>query len=296
MKWFEHDTNSLADSKIKHLVMRHGAVGYAVYFHCLELIAGNLSENNITFELEHDCVIIADDLKINGDGKKAGCDIVQEIMMSCIDLRLFQSIGTRVFCFPMAKRVGKAQIKNPRLKEMQTAIIQGNVASSLIFTENHGKVMLPTNQPTLPTNQQKINTATEKFEDEQFEDPEPTPPTTPTLQYFHPCLHAELWNSLGLTKFTRTRLNISSNDLDQCRKGTEGRNFEEIQESMRNYHAVQTQPETYRAPFAYTGLINFLSKGVETYASLEPFKKSRGDKPREMTEAETLQWVRENLK
>lgn len=148
MKWFEHDSATFSDKKIKHLILRHGAIGYAVYFHCLELIAGDISENKITFELEHDSVIIADDLKINGDGKKSGIDIVQDIMRTCIELSLFQVIDGRVFCFAMARRIGKSQIKNPRLKIVQDAILKGDIGSSQIFTENHGKVMLP--DQTLP--------------------------------------------------------------------------------------------------------------------------------------------------
>lgn len=111
------------------------------------------------------------------------------------------------------------------------------------------------------------------------------------IQDFHPCTHAELWNSLGLPKFTRTRLNISPADLETCRRGTEGRTLQEIQEAMRNYALVQCDQETYRAPFPYTTLINFLAKGVEIYSSLEPFKKRKKDEP-EMTEERALEIAR----
>ena len=71
MNWFQHDTASTQDAKIKKLLIRHGAIGYAVYFHCLELIAADISETNLTFELEHDSEIIADNLKISGTGDKS---------------------------------------------------------------------------------------------------------------------------------------------------------------------------------------------------------------------------------
>ncbi len=51
MNWFQHDADSTQDAKIKKLIIRHGAVGYAVYFHCLELIIGDVSETNITLSL-----------------------------------------------------------------------------------------------------------------------------------------------------------------------------------------------------------------------------------------------------
>ena len=80
MKWFKHDSDASSDAKIKKLIIRHGAVGYAVYFHCIELITSSISENNLTFELEHDSEIIADNLKIIGDSTKSGMEIVENIM------------------------------------------------------------------------------------------------------------------------------------------------------------------------------------------------------------------------
>ena len=100
MEWFKHDTNAANDAKIKKLLIRHGAVGYAVYFHCLELIAGNVSRTNITFELEHDAEIIADDLRIRGDGSRSGADIVSEIMRTIVSLGLFEEDGGRIFFNP----------------------------------------------------------------------------------------------------------------------------------------------------------------------------------------------------
>jgi hypothetical protein len=187
MKWFEHDTNASNDKKIKHLIMRHGAVGYAVYFHCLELIAGDVCENNITFELEHDSIIIADDLKINGDGKLSGCDTVQQIMMTCIELNLFQTAGGRVFCFTMAKRVNKSQIKNPRLRAVQDQIRSGKLQSlmdeseklhfSLKITENQGKVLVPDQtrpDQTIKENAMSINFSPDLEITEDDFMPEPT--------------------------------------------------------------------------------------------------------------------------
>jgi hypothetical protein len=295
MRWFEHDSNASNDKKIKHLILRHGAVGYAVYFHCLELIAGSVCENNITFELEHDCIIIADDLKIPGDGKRAGCDIVQEIMMTCIELNLFQTIGGRVFCFPMARRVDKSQIKNPQLKavqnkiragELQNAINEANkLQISLNVSENHGKVLLP--DQTRPDQKEIIKiehegiqdfsvkngesdskSPHEQFEDECFEDPEPI-----QLQHYHPCRHSELWNSLGQTPFKLIRTNISTGDIDDYRKVLEGYTFDEIQQTIRNYATLQSNPQDYQKRFQYKNLKNFLlNSGVEEYSSIEKYK------------------------
>ena len=89
MEWFKHDSSASSDAKVKKLLLRYGTEGYAIYFHCLELICGDVNKNNITFELEHDSEIIADNLKIKGTAEKGGIEIVEEIMRYIVDLGLF---------------------------------------------------------------------------------------------------------------------------------------------------------------------------------------------------------------
>lgn len=122
MKWYKHDTNALADAKLKKLVMRHGPEGYAVYFHCLELIAGDISSDNITFELEHDAEIIADNLKIKGSKDRSPIDRVQDIMNHIVDLGLFQENNNKIFCLKLAKRIDQSMIKSPQLKQLKQGI------------------------------------------------------------------------------------------------------------------------------------------------------------------------------
>lgn len=118
MNWFKHDTTATNDSKLKKLILRHGAVGYAVYFHCLELIAGDVSESNITFELEHDSEIIADNLKIKGDGTKSGQDIVEDIMRTIIELKLFEEYQGHIFCFKLMKRLDASMTSNQKIRNV----------------------------------------------------------------------------------------------------------------------------------------------------------------------------------
>jgi hypothetical protein len=131
MQWFKHDTDASNDAKIKKLIIKHGAIGYAIYFHCLELIGGNISESNITFELEHDSEIISDNLKIKGDLNKSAKETVEEIMRYIIELGLFEEKGGHVFCFRMLKRLDMSMTSNPRLRE----IISG-------AKKNHDNVMI----------------------------------------------------------------------------------------------------------------------------------------------------------
>jgi len=118
MKWYKHDSDASTDAKIRKLILRHGAEGYAVYFHCLELIVSDLEESNVTFELEHDSEIIADNLKIKGDAGISAIDKVNHILRTLIDLELFQENNNRVFCIKLAKRLDASITRNVQVKEI----------------------------------------------------------------------------------------------------------------------------------------------------------------------------------
>ena len=133
MKWFKHDADASSDAKIKKLVIRYGAIGYAIYFHCLELIAGNISETNITFELEHDAEIIADNLKIQGTADKAGVDIVNEVMKYIVQLGLFECHNDHIFCFKMLKRLDSSMTSS---STMRSLIVQAKESHDIVMTES----------------------------------------------------------------------------------------------------------------------------------------------------------------
>lgn len=137
MQWFKHDTNSTMDFKIKKLLIRYGGVGYAIYFHCLELIAESISEDNITFELEHDSEIIADDLRITGTADKSGKELVEEIMRYMIELNLFEESNGHIFCFKLLKRLDSSMTSNSRLR---TLIAKAKESKPIL--ENHDTVMM----------------------------------------------------------------------------------------------------------------------------------------------------------
>lgn len=119
MKWFKHDTNASTDAKIRKLILRHGAEGYAVYFHCLELIAGEVTNEKIDFELEHDAEVIADNLKIKSTDTISAVDKVNNIMKYIVEQKLFEESNDRIFCFKLAKRLDSSLIKNPELNNIK---------------------------------------------------------------------------------------------------------------------------------------------------------------------------------
>ena len=118
MQWFKHDLDALTDAKLKKLVMRYHETGYAIYFHCLELITGDLGLNHITFELEHDAEIIADDLHIQGTKDKSAVEIVNEVMRYIVELGLFECSDNRIFCFKMLKRLDTSMTSTPKMRKM----------------------------------------------------------------------------------------------------------------------------------------------------------------------------------
>ena len=141
MLWYKHDTDASNDAKVKKLLIKHGAVGYAVYFHCLELIAGNISETNITIELEHDAEIIADNLRIKGtDANTSGREVVEQIMCEIIDLGLFEEKNGHIFCFKLLKRLDLSMTSNKRLRSMITRSKRMLKNHDIVMT-HHDKVM-----------------------------------------------------------------------------------------------------------------------------------------------------------
>lgn len=117
MKWFRHDSDAHQDAKLEKLLIKYGSDGYGLYFYCLEIIAGELTPENITFELEHDAEILAYKLKI--DTLR-----VEEIMRYCVELGLFQISQTtkRIMCLALAKRVDEYMSKNPEICKIQRKI------------------------------------------------------------------------------------------------------------------------------------------------------------------------------
>jgi hypothetical protein len=97
MKWFKHDSDASNDAKLKKLRLKYGAQGYGIYWYCLELIARNVEKHNLTFELEHDAELIADDFKLSPE-------IVQHIMTYMVEIGLFENTNGIISCLKMATR------------------------------------------------------------------------------------------------------------------------------------------------------------------------------------------------
>lgn len=123
MKWFKHDSDAHRDAKLKRVQMKYGMEGYGLYWYCIELIAGEIDQHNITFELEHDADIIGSDTGISPE-------LVQEMMTYMVNLGLFENTKGTITCLQLAKRLDKSMTSNVHMRQ----IIEG-------IRENHDSVM-----------------------------------------------------------------------------------------------------------------------------------------------------------
>lgn len=278
MNWFQHDTASTQDAKIKKLLIRHGATGYAVYFHCLELIAGDISETNLTFELEHDSEIIADNLRISGTGEKSGIQIVEEIMRTIVDLDLFSECNGHIFGFKLIKRINLSQTSKPAFR----AAIAEKKTELLPIMTNHDPIMtrhdpiMNTNQPTIPTIPTNNTIQTDEKPPFSF-----SPTDEPISVRFEK--HRKSWNYYGLPGGRFMFVNMSPDDAVAIKAVYAVYSDDEIETAIQNYNTVTTDPG-YDLPekFRYKTFLAFLKKGIVQYVDdANPLEAKRIDKTNE---------------
>jgi hypothetical protein len=138
LKWFKHDSDAAQDARLRKVIIKYGPTGYAIYFYCLELISGNVSDANITFELEHDAEIIADGLKVKGTNDQAAVDLVNEIMRYMVSLGLFESAGNKITCFKLAKRLDQSMTNSKQMRSLIADIKETKKGQVYILKSQYG--------------------------------------------------------------------------------------------------------------------------------------------------------------
>ena len=115
MHWFKHDTSANMDAKLQEVLLDYGLEGYGLYWYCIELIAGKISKENITFTLEHDARIIA---------RNTGSTVVkvEEMMRRFVALGLFENSGEKITCMKLAKRLDQSMTSNPSMRALIASI------------------------------------------------------------------------------------------------------------------------------------------------------------------------------
>jgi len=134
MKWFKHETNASADAKLRRVRMKYGMEGYGLYWYCLEQIGATVEPHNLTFELEHDAEIIADDTNIHYER-------VQEMMAYMIDLGLFESetVDEKILITCMKMRIRTDEYT-------QKALRNSTVLPIVRTTSGEGREKVPSNR------------------------------------------------------------------------------------------------------------------------------------------------------
>jgi len=130
MQWIKHDSNANQDAKLKKVRMKYGLEGYGLYWYCIELIAADVDQNNLTFELEHDAEIISFDTGIH-------IERVSEMMSYMVNVGLFESSNNTITCLKLLKRLDQSMTSNKKMREMITSAKQ----SHDMVMANHDGVM-----------------------------------------------------------------------------------------------------------------------------------------------------------
>lgn len=139
MKWFRHDASANRDAKLQKLRIKYGLEGYGLYWYCIELIAEDVEESKLTFELEHDAEIIA--FNTGSHHEK-----VQEMMAYMVKLGLFENRDGVITCFKLAKRLDQSSTSNPQMRKIISDLKKN---PDKIMTEsgcNHDAVMTESDQ------------------------------------------------------------------------------------------------------------------------------------------------------
>jgi len=111
MKWIKHDTDANQDAKLQNVLLDYGLEGYGLYWYCIELIAGKVDKDSITFELEHDARIIA---RNTGSTSQR----VEEMMRYFVEQGLFENSSGVITCMKLAKRLDKSMTSNPEMRAL----------------------------------------------------------------------------------------------------------------------------------------------------------------------------------
>jgi hypothetical protein len=134
MKWYKHDSNAHMDAKLRKVRIKYGMEGYGLYWYCLELIAQEVDEHNLSFELEHDAEIIGYDTNIDQER-------VQEMMETMCNLGLFENKSGVITCLKMAKRLDQSMTSNPKMRGLIASVRKNHDNVMTTSCQNHDGVM-----------------------------------------------------------------------------------------------------------------------------------------------------------
>ena len=149
MQWIKHDTDANQDAKLQNVMLDYGLEGYGLYWYCIELIAGKVDKDHITFELEHDARIIA-----RNTGSTA--QKVEEMMKYFVNIGLFECSNNTITCLKLAKRLDQSMTSNPQMRE----IIKNFKSHDAVMIKSDGVMQ---DKIRLDKNKEEKKTPTKRF-------------------------------------------------------------------------------------------------------------------------------------
>lgn len=111
---------------MQDVILEYGMEGYGLYWYCVELIAANVTPDNITFELEHDARVIARNTAL-------GVQKVEEMMSHFVKLGLFENSQGLISCLKLAQRTDDyiaKLVRNSRLQLTDNSGVEKNPENS----------------------------------------------------------------------------------------------------------------------------------------------------------------------
>ena len=179
IQWFKHDTNASQDAKLQNVLLDYGLEGYGLYWYCIEMIAGKVDVNDLTFSLEHDARIIA--RNVGSTAQK-----VEEMMKYFVSIGLFECSNNTITCLKLAKRLDQSMTSNPKMRKL---------ISEIKCLDNHDAIMTPSCKNRIEENRIDNNITTP---DGDVTPPREAPkkPKSPNIDY---SAIKEIWNA-NMTK------------------------------------------------------------------------------------------------
>lgn len=133
MKRFYHPTDLFADDRVRRLVMRHGAVAYAVMLHVVELAVMSLGRDNIVPTVDHPAEVLADTLRVRAEDPVG---VVEDILRSMAMEGIIEIKEDKTITVPFAFTLLDSSLTgNPLLR----SVLAGEQKTTKKTVDNHDK-------------------------------------------------------------------------------------------------------------------------------------------------------------
>lgn len=252
MKWFKHYTKAHENRSIEKLIIEYGIAGYGLYIYCLEIIAGSVEPDNLTFELEPDANILARRLSMD-------TLLVEKIMHSCIEMGLFDlSDSGRLTCFKLTKYIDQNMTSNPQMREILKRAPKDEITSQ--SQVNHKSITGTCDQIRLD----KIRREEKREREEREADASPPPPPVRIGNDGISRFERIKESSHGFPPIRKNFLELRDDDRREILATLSHYSDDEIAAALKTY-AEMLKDEQFEIFAPYASLIGFLRSGVEKY-------------------------------